>query len=334
LTYSGESAKPNRNAEGNPFENPTDLLVDLEPSEYAVRGDPALIERSLVTLVLAAWRSRSQQSKLRIIGKRSTENEKRNSYYLTISGADVPTRTAAFSSPSITFPPTASPFGSWENCKDLDLLGAFATLQAQGCWVDTQAGSRGGLCFDIELALDPNRSLSVDSVLGTQDVERSVENGTGFTTPEEPVPPTARSAPPERPTNNRGFPPILICDDEPRLVALTAGLLREFGFEVLTVRSGADAVKTVHSEPVDLVVLDINLPGEDAHDVILSMLRDPPISVILSSGYTEEDVDPVLLKEPAVKAFLSKPYTVDVLVQTIDRVRSELAQSQRVYAKT
>jgi CheY-like chemotaxis protein len=115
----------------------------------------------------------------------------------------------------------------------------------------------------------------------------------------------------------------LICDDEARLVALTAGLLREFGFEVLTVRSGRDAIKAVAAHPVDVIVLDVNLPGEDAREIVTSLQSIREVFVVLSSGYTEEDVDPMLLQESAVKAFLSKPYTVDVLVQTIDRVRTE-----------
>ena len=317
---------------------PSDVHIDLEPVEYAVRGDPTSIERSLVTLALAAWRSRTRSAPLRIRGAKSmkTDRDAWLGYRLSIIGGDTQIRQSGATAASSTFPPTASPFGSWEKGHDLELLEAFATLQAQGCWVETQQGVRGGLCFEIELTLDPSRSVSFDSVpppqarpggSGQLPVETR-EQKPATRRNDERSPDTERSLAAHSQPTNRGFPPILICDDEPRLVALTAGLLREFGFEVLTVRSGIDAIKTARTQPVDLVVLDVNLPGEDAREIVVELQRNAPVSIILSSGYTEEDVDPLLLREPAVKAFLSKPYTVDVLVQTIDRVRTETPERQ------
>jgi DNA-binding response OmpR family regulator len=316
---------------------PVDLHIDLEPVEYGIRGDSSLIERSLVTLVLAVWRSRTQKFPLRIQGSRtkSVDRDSKFIYYLTVSFGDQVVRENSTAVTTTTsFPPAASPFGTWENGKDLELLGAFALLQAQGCWVETHPGIHGGLCFEIELALDPNRPLDgelvssdelrKDSSQYVKDV-RAVEHHYSDSDTYQNNGPVGSS----NQQNRRAYPPILICDDEPRLIALTAGLLREFGFEVLTVRSGAEAIKVAGSQPIDLVVLDINLPGEDARDILVEMQRIAPISVILSSGYTEEDVDPRLLREPAVKAFLSKPYTVDILVQTIDRVRAEVSEKNQ-----
>ncbi|MGC4069327.1 MAG: response regulator [Polyangiaceae bacterium] len=169
-------------------------------------------------------------------------------------------------------------------------------------------------------ALTPEVSSTRNVTIPPKDwVEPAVRLGGS----EEAAPDTERSQATQAAAASRAETPVLICDDEARLVALTAGLLREFGFDVLTVRSGRDAVKTVVDHPVDVIVLDVNLPGEDARKVVLALQATREIAVVLSSGYTEEDVDPLLLQEPSVKAFLSKPYTVDVLVQTIDRVRAE-----------
>lgn len=113
---------------------------------------------------------------------------------------------------------------------------------------------------------------------------------------------------------------VLICDDETRLVTLTAGLLREFGYEVLTVENGESAVEKVKTEHVDVVILDVNLPGEDTLSIARQLLSQRELTIVLSSGFTEEDVESELLTLPGVKAFLAKPYSIESLSATILQV--------------
>lgn len=110
---------------------------------------------------------------------------------------------------------------------------------------------------------------------------------------------------------------VLICDDESRLVALTAGLLRDFGYQVLTVRTGESAIECASSQTIDVVILDINLPGEDTLEVARRLLEVQPLAIVLSSGFAEEDVEPELLTLPGVHAFLAKPYRIELLSATI-----------------
>jgi len=116
---------------------------------------------------------------------------------------------------------------------------------------------------------------------------------------------------------------VLICDDESRLVTLTAGLLREFGYEVLTVKCGEDAIERISRESVDVVILDVNLPGEDTLSVARRLIENNVPAIVLSSGFTEEDVESDLLLLPGVRAFLAKPYGIDALSATIRRVVNE-----------
>jgi len=136
---------------------------------------------------------------------------------------------------------------------------------------------------------------------------------------DDPIPATLRS---ESYCSSPSAGPIrvLICDDESRLVNLTAGLLREFGYEVLTVKCGADAVACVAQQPVDVVILDVNLPGEDSLAVARRLLEERSVAIVLSSGFAEEDVESELLALPGVRAFLAKPYGIEVLSATIRRV--------------
>jgi CheY-like chemotaxis protein len=120
-----------------------------------------------------------------------------------------------------------------------------------------------------------------------------------------------------------GRPTVLICDDEARLGALTAGLLTEYGFSPITVGTGEAALDALgKGEPdVDVVLLDVNLSaGQSARDVLAAMKdRGARARVILTSGLAEEDVDQDLVQHPSVVGYVPKPYGVDQLVQSINR---------------
>lgn len=309
-------------------ESHSELVVDLEPAPFAVRGDSGTLESSLTILARAALRIRVAGAPLRIRGSRGStaEDEIRPSYRLTIASG----RVKSSRSPHVgaaTFPPNAWAFGTWEQGQDLEILAAFAALQAQGCWVEAQSCPGGGLAFAVELSLDPNR-LAREELESVEPAPSAIgERSLAAFMSEDRSPDTERSHR-ERPAFDQRSAPVLICDDEPRLVALTAGLLREFGFEVLTVRSGKEAIQAVANHPIDIVILDVNLPGEDARQIVSGLREKSAASIILSSGYTEEDIEPSLLQDSAVKAFLAKPYGVETLVETIDQVRLRAKQER------
>jgi CheY-like chemotaxis protein len=118
-------------------------------------------------------------------------------------------------------------------------------------------------------------------------------------------------------------PTVLICDDEARLCALTAGLLTEFGFAPITAGTGDDALRTLAAgnPGVDVVLLDVNLSAGRSAREVLAEMRDTGAEarVILTSGLAEEDVDDDLLSHPSVVSYIAKPYGVDDLVQSINR---------------
>jgi CheY-like chemotaxis protein len=116
---------------------------------------------------------------------------------------------------------------------------------------------------------------------------------------------------------------VLICDDEARLGALTAGLLTEYGFSPITVGTGEAALDALGegNPSVDIVLLDVNLSaGQSAREVLTAMkARGAEARVILTSGLAEEDVDADLVAHPSVVGYIAKPYGVDQLVQSINR---------------
>jgi CheY-like chemotaxis protein len=132
----------------------------------------------------------------------------------------------------------------------------------------------------------------------------------------------ADSRPPEESGSRRvdgARPVVLVCDDEPRLTMLTAGLLEQGGFAARTTVRAEEALQLVDREgPPAMLLLDVNLTGLSAAHVLRALdERGLDVPVVLTSGYAEEDLDPLLLSHPLVRGYLAKPYTMGRLIQAV-----------------
>ncbi|MEJ2475700.1 MAG: ATP-binding protein, partial [Desulfobacterales bacterium] len=81
---------------------------------------------------------------------------------------------------------------------------------------------------------------------------------------------------------------VLIVDDDPALVTLGQQVLERYGYHALTAESGEAALAAyrAHGECIDLVVLDLNMPGMGGEKCLSEMVRlKPDIKLILTSGY-------------------------------------------------
>jgi len=81
---------------------------------------------------------------------------------------------------------------------------------------------------------------------------------------------------------------ILVVDDDDAIRTLLKDELTDEGYEVITATDARDALKIVESEPLDLVVLDIRMPGMDGLEAlprILGMKEGLP--VILNTAYSQ-----------------------------------------------
>jgi two-component system cell cycle sensor histidine kinase/response regulator CckA len=133
----------------------------------------------------------------------------------------------------------------------------------------------------------------------------------------------------ERPEEviHRGSETILLVDDEESLLDIGKETLKRQGYDVLTANSGEAAIEAYDGEgkTVDLVILDLNMPGMGGLKC-LAALRDmnPRARVIIASGYLADDQ----LRESVrfgASAFVAKPYKLSDLLKAIrevlDRVR-------------
>lgn len=230
----------------------------------------------------------------------------------------------------------ASAIGSQEQSRDLDVGGPVFVPQLGG-FIDFWLDVRGSLCFSFGLLLEggDRYRANVQAAEGIMQERANTTNGeipeisavdskrgknqSAVAHADEANPATMRS-PVSSADRSTSQTRVLICDDETRLVTLTAGLLRELGYDVLAVKSGEEAIDCVRRVSVDVVILDVNLPGEDTLSVARQLIQNNAPAIVLSSGFTEEDVESDLLSLPGVRAFLAKPYGIEALSATIRSV--------------
>ena len=116
---------------------------------------------------------------------------------------------------------------------------------------------------------------------------------------------------------------ILVVDDEEDILELVRYNLVKEGYQVTGALTGEDALKKARSEPFDLIVLDLMLPGIDGLDVTKKLkgnqkTENIPIVMLTAKG---EEADIVTGLELGADDYITKPFSPRVLVA---RVRAAL----------
>ncbi len=123
---------------------------------------------------------------------------------------------------------------------------------------------------------------------------------------------------------------VLIVDDEKNIASSLKDILTDEGYDVSVAEDGLGALNLIQSDPPDLVLLDIWLPGMDGIEVLKTVKTyHPEIEVLIMSGHGTI--------ETAVKAtklgafdFIEKPFSLDHLTQSVESVFKEKKKNQRV----
>jgi len=107
---------------------------------------------------------------------------------------------------------------------------------------------------------------------------------------------------------------ILLVDDDELIRESVAPLLEVLGHTVVTAPGAAQALKCLESgSPLDLVILDMNMPGMSGAEALPLMLAlHPGLSVIMATGYSDQEVAPLLEGRPSVTS-LRKPFSLKEL---------------------
>lgn len=104
---------------------------------------------------------------------------------------------------------------------------------------------------------------------------------------------------------------LLIVDDEERFLTTTGRLLEKHGMSVFTCTNGFDALDVVKENRIDVVLLDVKMPGIDGIEVLQEIKRGfPEVEVILFTGHASVESAVEGLKKGAFD-YLTKPSTVE-----------------------
>lgn len=130
---------------------------------------------------------------------------------------------------------------------------------------------------------------------------------------------------------------VLVVDDDSEIMNLVAHFLRANAFEVLTARNGADMTACLKQEAVDLIVLDLMLPGVSGLDLCRELRRTSAVPVIMLTAKGDE-IDRIIGLEVGADDYLVKPFNPRELVARINAVlrrtqvrpTSQTAGSQRL----
>lgn len=101
---------------------------------------------------------------------------------------------------------------------------------------------------------------------------------------------------------------VVVVDDDPVMQESISGYFEQEGFRVSTVDRYEGLKEIISRERVDLVLLDIRLPGLDGLSIMREIRQQSDVAVILVTGRTDE-VDRVLGLELGADDYVTKPFS-------------------------
>ncbi len=113
---------------------------------------------------------------------------------------------------------------------------------------------------------------------------------------------------------------ILIVDDEPDVLWFISKMYQPLGYETLTAGSGMEALKIVEEcgEKIDLIILDLKMPGMGGVEVLRSIRKHrPKLPVIILTALFDKEKECEIL---GIEAFIRKPYSLKDLNARIEAV--------------
>jgi DNA-binding response OmpR family regulator len=124
---------------------------------------------------------------------------------------------------------------------------------------------------------------------------------------------------------NRKDTRVLVAEDYPDISQLVGDILKNEGYQVISVSRGADVVPTVLRCGPDLILLDLSLPDIPGNEVLRQLSANQQTSgipVIIVSAYTDQ-----LKRVPQVAAVVNKPFDLSTLVNAVQEARQARHQA-------
>src|SRR4029453_3498863 len=126
--------------------------------------------------------------------------------------------------------------------------------------------------------------------------------------------------------NTENAPHVLAIDDDPAMRQLIAEYLGENDVRVTTVATGDEMSRVLAEQPIDAIVLDLRLEGEDGMELAKKVRAESTIPIIMVTGRKEE-ADRVMGLELGADDHITNPFSPRELLA---RVRAVLRRSKIV----
>ena len=118
---------------------------------------------------------------------------------------------------------------------------------------------------------------------------------------------------------------ILVVEDQDSIRRMIEALVQARGYQVTAVSSGAKAIDVALTDAPDIVLLDLNLPGQyDGFDVCQRLRADPTtrtVPVVIISAM-DDDESRARATAAGATAYYTKPFSPIALLKEIDRLKS------------
>jgi len=116
---------------------------------------------------------------------------------------------------------------------------------------------------------------------------------------------------------------ILVVDDQFSDRETLKAILEDKGYRVATANDGTEAIEMVKSRHYDIIFLDVRLPGMDGVETYEQVKEiDPKATVIMMTGYTEEDLVKRAVSSGAYTC-LYKPFDVEKVITLVETIARE-----------
>jgi DNA-binding response OmpR family regulator len=115
---------------------------------------------------------------------------------------------------------------------------------------------------------------------------------------------------------------ILVVDDEPHIRRVLSAILGRHGFDVTMASDGAQGLDELGAEQVDLVILDLMMPGANGLEILSKIRSDPlradtPVIILTAKG---QDTDRDAALAGGANDFLTKPFSPKKLIARIHEI--------------
>jgi DNA-binding response OmpR family regulator len=109
---------------------------------------------------------------------------------------------------------------------------------------------------------------------------------------------------------------ILIVEDNIVILTMQKQIFEMEGYEIVTAQEGMDALKKIHKDKPDVVLLDVNIPGMNGFELCRQIKDDPALQkiiVVMISAVYYSDEDAKKGMAMGADAYFTKPYENEVL---------------------